>query len=269
MSELRALALEALLEPSPMAKVAVVALLASAREQGRLELDATGRLTPSGSLPGRPDQPRLVHPRDVPRRGIGSPAGRGALYHALCHIEFNAINLALDAVWRFPGMPEQFYDDWLSVASEEAHHFCLLKDCVESLGVSYGDLPAHDGLWEAAEKTSGDLIARLALVPRTLEARGLDVTPSLRGKLSSIGDQRGAEVLDIVLRDEVGHVAIGNRWYRWCCERDRRDPLTAHAEVAHAYGASLPRGPFNHASRMAAGFTEAELAAWSTPLEAL
>jgi uncharacterized ferritin-like protein (DUF455 family) len=256
------MSLVALAESDCMVKVASVATLAQARDRGLLTLDTHARLVASDSLPGRPERPELVHPRDVPRRGIGSVEGRAALYHALCHIEFNAINLALDAVWRFSEMPEQFYDDWLEVASEEAYHFCLLKDCLEAVGAQYGDYPAHNGLWEAAEKTKHDLLARMALVPRTLEARGLDVTPAIRSKLSSAGDEAGVKALDIILRDEIGHVEIGNRWYRWCCVRDGRDPMSAHSEIALAYGSALPRGPFNFEARSAAGFTAEELNQW-------
>jgi len=164
-----------------------------------------------------------------------TPEGRAALLHALAHIEFNAINLALDAVWRFPGQPEAFYLDWLQVAREEALHFELLRDHLRSLGFAYGDFPAHNALWEMAEKTRHDVLARIALVPRTLEARGLDASPAVKRKLLAVGDTKAGEILDVILRDEIGHVAAGNRWYRWLCTRRGLEQVLAalnrHAEV--------------------------------------
>lgn len=183
------------------------------------------------------------------------------MIHALTHIEFNAINLALDALWRFPDMPAAYYEDWLRVAAEEALHFSLLAAHLETLGHAYGDFPAHNSLWDMAEKTGGDVLARIALVPRTMEARGLDASPPVRAKLAQAGDQRAAEILDIILRDEIGHVAIGNRWFLWLCRRDGLDPLHAYARLAQQYKAPPLRGPFNLEARRAAGFTEAELAA--------
>ena len=173
---------------------------------------------PSG-LPGRPDRPELVEPRKLGRRSMQSPEGRAVLLHALAHIEFNAINLALDAVWRFGGMPAAFYTDWLKVAAEEAHHFSLLVARLAEFGHAYGDFPAHDGLWDMCERTRGDVLARMALVPRTLEARGLDASPPIRARLQQAGDHASAAILDVILRDEIGHVLIGNRWFRHLCEQ--------------------------------------------------
>jgi len=212
------------------------------------------------TLPGRPDLPRLVAPKEVPARSPFTLEGRAALLHAVTHIEFNAINLALDAVWRFTGMPVAFCRDWLRVASEEALHFTLLREHLQSLGFDYGDFDAHDGLWAMTERTAGDVTARMALVPRTLEARGLDATPPMQAKLRRAGDLRAAEILDVILRDEIGHVAIGNHWYRWLCTRDGHDPVALYAELAVRYEAPRLRPPFNHAARLAAGFTEAEIA---------
>jgi len=189
--------------------------------------------------------------------------GRAALIHALAHIEFNAINLALDAIWRFSGMPHEYYLDWLHVATEEALHFSLLDAHLQTLGYRYGDFPAHNGLWEMAEKTADDVLARIALVPRTLEARGLDASPPLRAKLAQAGDQAAAEILDIILRDEIGHVAIGNRWYNWLCAMRGFDPVSTYALLAAQYKAPALRGPFNLDARRAAGFSETELAALS------
>ncbi len=226
------------------------------------ELDCLQRLAPPGvALPGRPAQPVLVSPGALPKRGMRSTEGRATLLHALAHIEFNAINLALDIVWRFAGLPEAFYREWVQVAREEAFHFQLLQARLQSLGYCYGDFPAHNGLWEMAEKTKDDVLARLALVPRTLEARGLDVTPAIRTKLAQAGDTESAAVLDIILRDEIGHVQVGNRWYKFLCAQRGLDPLVTDAELAQRYSAPAQRGPFNLDARRTAGFDEAELTA--------
>ncbi|MES2227252.1 MAG: ferritin-like domain-containing protein [Pseudomonadota bacterium] len=223
-------------------------------------IDPLDRIVPAAALPGRPPLPRLVPARNVPARSPFTVNGRAALLHAVAHIEFNAINLALDAVWRFAGMPVAFYRDWLRVASEEALHFTLLREHLVTLGHDYGAFDAHDGLWAMTQRTAHDLTARMALVPRTLEARGLDATPPMQAKLRRAGDLRAVEILDLILRDEVGHVAIGNRWYRWLCARDGLDPVAHYAELARRYEAPRLRPPFNHAARLAAGFTEAEIA---------
>ena len=216
-------------------------------------------------IPGRPDVPELVPPQQVKQRSVQSPEGRAVLLHALAHIEFNAVNLALDAVWRYADMPEAFYRDWLRVAREEAYHFELLNTHLGTLGHAYGDFPAHNGLWEMAEKTRDDLLARLALVPRTLEARGLDASPLIRDKLIGAGDKPGGAILDIILRDEIGHVAIGNHWYRHLCTQRSLDPITCYAELAQRYNAPRLRGPFNLEARRQAGFDEAELEALQRP----
>ena len=210
-------------------------------------------------LPGRPALPRLVAPKEVPTRSPFTLAGRAALLHAVTHIEFNAINLALDAVWRFHGMPVAFYRDWLRVASEEALHFTLLREHLLTLGSDYGQFDAHDGLWTMTQRTAHDVTARMALVPRTLEARGLDAAPPMQAKLRKAGDLRAVEILDVILRDEVGHVAIGNHWYRWLCARDGHDPVALYAELTVRFDAPRLRPPFNTEARRAAGFTEAEI----------
>uniref|UniRef100_UPI000E64E0C3 ferritin-like domain-containing protein n=1 Tax=Azohydromonas sediminis TaxID=2259674 RepID=UPI000E64E0C3 len=212
-------------------------------------------------VPGRPPRPALVAPARVPQRSVHTAAGRAALLHAIAHIEFNAINLALDAVWRFAGLPPDFYRHWLRVAAEEAHHFTLLAEHLATLGHAYGDFDAHDGLWAMAEKTKGDFTARMALVPRTLEARGLDATPAIQRKLARAGDARAVEILAVILRDEVGHVAIGNRWYRWACARDGLDPLAHYAALVERYAAPRLKPPFNVEARRAAGFDDDEIAA--------
>ncbi len=212
-------------------------------------------------LPCRPQRPELFAVLKRPQRSVHTVDGRAGLLHALAHIELNAVDLALDIVWRFPGMPESFYVDWAVVAQEEARHFELLATHLATLGYGYGDFPAHSGLWDMAEKTRGDLLARLAIVPRTLEARGLDASPPVRDKLLSAGDRRGAEILDIILHDEIGHVATGNRWYRWLCHERGLDPAATYTALAVQYAVPRQRGPFNLAARRAAGFDEDELSA--------
>ena len=222
--------------------------------------------------PARPARPELKPPRDMPRRrNAGSLAGRIALLHALAHIELNAIDLAWDLVARFPdpALPRAFADDWLGVAAEEAKHFALLADRLATLGAAYGDLPAHDGLWEAAQATSGDLLARLAVVPLVLEARGLDVTPEMIARLGRAGDAESARVLQVIHDDEIAHVAAGARWFRWECARREREPVEAFRTLVrdHFNGALKP--PFNGAARAAAGldptFYEALAATPSPP----
>ncbi|MCD8503993.1 MAG: ferritin-like domain-containing protein [Burkholderiaceae bacterium] len=219
-----------------------------------------GEPAPLPLEPGRPDTPVLVAPGQLKHRSVQSEQGRAVLLHALAHIEFNAINLALDIVWRFPEMPEAFYRDWLRVAREEAYHFGLLRTRLRSLGYEYGDFPAHNGLWEMATKTAGDILARLALVPRTLEARGLDASPAIRYKLAQAGDHDSADALDIILRDEIGHVAIGNYWYRYVCDQRGLDPVATYDKLAKTYDAPRLRGPFNLEARRQAGFDDIELA---------
>ena len=215
------------------------------------------------SLPGRPAKPELRHHTAVARRSPATPEGRAVLLHAIAHIELNAINLALDAIWRFDGMPEAYYRDWLRVAGEEALHFQLLSDHLRTLGHAYGDFPAHQGLWEMCAKTAHDIVARMALVPRTLEARGLDATPLIQRKLRQVGTPdalAAVAILDTILRDEVGHVAIGNHWYRWLCARDGLDPIDHYADLVRRYEAPRLKPPFNEAARRQAGFTDSELA---------
>jgi uncharacterized ferritin-like protein (DUF455 family) len=257
--ETRTRALEVLRLKDPAEKARQTQALAQAARSG-LPLDAQWQTAEPPDLPGRPDRPPLVTAVQVPKRSPFTTEGRAALLHAICHIEFNAINLALDAVWRFPGMPTAFYADWLQVADEEALHFCLLREHLQTLGHDYGDFDAHDGLWTMARSTAGDITARMALVPRTLEARGLDATPPLQAKLRRAGDLRAVAILDIILRDEVGHVAIGNRWYRWLCEREGLAPVAHYAALSQQHAAPRLRGPLNVAARQAAGFTEEELA---------
>ena len=256
MDELRTLALRALRIADPDERIHAAAEVA--RFEGPVDADAV--LAEPPGIPARPARPPLVPPSALASRSVGSPEGRAALLHALAHIEFNAIGLALDHLWRFGGLPEAYYRDWARVAGEEAMHFALLRDRLRAAGFDYGDFPAHDGLWDAARRTAGDVLARMALVPRTLEARGLDASPAVRAKLVASGDLESARVIDVILRDEIGHVAIGSRWFRFVCERRGVDPLTEQQAVARRHRAPRPSAQMNVAARRAAGFSEAELA---------
>jgi uncharacterized ferritin-like protein (DUF455 family) len=260
-SELRRAALHWLAECDVARKVEGVRQLAKDWSSGLVALDTLATLASAQAIPGHPAKPELVAPRLVKRRAMNTAEGRAVLIHALTHIEFNAINLALDAIWRFPDMPAAFYTDWLQVADEEALHYSLLAGHLQGMGHAYGDFPAHSSLWEMADKTRNDPLARMALVPRTMEARGLDVVPSIRDKLAQAGDQAAAQILDIILRDEIGHVTIGNRWYLHLCEQRGLEPVAAYAALAGEYRAPVMRGPFNIEARLAAGFSESELSA--------
>ena len=255
----RGLALQLLLEADPAAMASGTRALYAGLGTAAIDPEAAWAEPPG--LPGRPPTPRLVPAKAVPARSPFTLEGRAALLHAVTHIEFNAINLALDAVWRFAGMPEAYYRDWLGIASEEALHFSLLREHLQGLGHDYGDFDAHDGLWTMTQRTAGDVTARMALVPRTLEARGLDAAPPMQAKFARAGDARAAEILGVILRDEIDHVAIGNRWYRWLCARDGLDPVAHYALLTARHQAPRLRAPFNLEARRAAGFSEAEIAA--------
>lgn len=261
--------------PDALAEGAVAILTATEPETKVMLSRAVSRAWRGGNLPvgradppprpARPPRPCLRPPRDMPkRRNFGSPAGRIALVHALAHIELNAIDLAWDFIARFgvarfgdPGLPRAFFDDWVAVAAEEAEHFSLLSARLAALGSGYGDLPAHDGLWEAAAATAHDPLARLAVVPLVLEARGLDVTPEMILRLERAGDGESAAILDRIYRGEIGHVAAGKRWFEWLCDRLGREPrLTFHALVQQYYAGAL-KPPFNREAREAAGFASA------------
>jgi len=245
---------------TPDAKIALTFAAADAFRRGELAIPADAPEPASICMPGRPARPRLVHPRHLPRRGFGSDEGRAAFIHAVAHIEFNAIDLAWDAVYRFRGLPHAFHVDWVSVAEDEARHFAMLRERLRQFGHDYGDFDAHNGLWEMAEKTAHDGLARMALVPRVLEARGLDVTPGMIVKLRSLGDDATADILEVILREEIAHVAAGSRWYRWYCERAGVEPRARFRELLAEYARPVLYGPFNLEARAAAGFDEEELA---------
>jgi uncharacterized ferritin-like protein (DUF455 family) len=258
-------ALDCLGASTPEAKIARTFEAAAAFEAGVLSLPEDAPPPEPIRMPGRPAKPALVHPRELPRRGFGTPEGRAAFVHAVAHIEFNAVDLAWDAVYRFRGMPREYYADWVGVARDEARHFGLLRARLRELGHDYGSFDAHNGLWEMAEKTAGDGLARMALVPRVLEARGLDVTPGMITKLRALGDDATADILEVILREEVAHVAAGSRWYRWFCERDGIEPRQRFRELLREYAGGYLHGPFNLDARLAAGFDPDELAALEAP----
>ena len=245
---------------APDEKIALTQEHAAAFARGELTADVDAPAPQPIGMPGRPARPRLVPARELPQRGIGSAEGRAAFVHAIAHIEFNAIDLAWDAVYRFRGMPPQFYADWVSVANDESRHFVLLRDRLRELGREYGDFDAHNGLWEMAEKTAHDGLARMALVPRVLEARGLDVTPVMIAKLRNLGDTATVEILELILQEEVAHVAAGSRWYRWYCELAGVESRSTFRELLAKYAGPVLRGPFNHQARLLAGFDAEEIA---------
>ena len=244
---------------TPDDKPALTLAMAEAFKRGELAIDAAIAAPEPIRMPGRPAKPKLVHPRELPRRGFGSDEGRAAFIHAVAHIEFNAIDLAWDAVYRFRDMPRDYYADWVAVAHDEARHFSMLRTRLREFGHDYGDFDAHNGLWEMAEKTAHDGLARMALVPRVLEARGLDVTPAMIVKLRALGDDATADILDIILREEVAHVAAGSRWYRWHCERAGVEPRTRFRELLREYASGVLHKPFNTEARLQAGFDIEEL----------
>ena len=242
----------------PDDKVARTRATAERWRAGELDRQADGEPAPIGE-PGRPERPPLVPPRELHGRSLHTPEGHAALIHAIAHIEFNAINLAWDAVYRFRDMPRDFHDDWVRVADEEAYHFGLVRDHLRRLGFDYGDFPAHKGLWEMAQKTAFDPLVRMALVPRVLEARGLDVTPGIMKKLAAHGDHAAVEVLEIILRDEVGHVEIGSRWFHYLCAQRGVEAKETFRRLFDQYMTGRIKGPLHRSARLAAGFSEDEL----------
>ncbi len=251
-------ALQALIEANPPLKITLT---------NELQRRWLGRELPCADIgtiqrvltPGYPAQLELVAPKKLARRKLSTPHGYAAFIHALCHIEFNAINLALDAVYRFRQLPEEFYTDWIHVAVEEAYHFSLLAAHLQTLGHNYGDFTAHMSLWEVALDTDHDPLARMALVPRVQEAHGLDVAPGMIEKLKKANALEGVAILQIILRDEIGHVAIGNRWFYYLCEMRNLEPLAAFQALIQQFYRGELHGPFDVAIRRQAGFREAEL----------
>jgi uncharacterized ferritin-like protein (DUF455 family) len=227
-------------------------------QAGRL-VCATASAVPDIRDAGRPDQPRLVAPRELVQRRLGSLEGQAALIHAVAHIEFNAINLACDAVYRFRQMPEAYYGDWLRVGAEEAYHFSMLNARLAELGYAYGDFPAHNGLWQLAVDTASDPLLRMALVPRVMEARGLDVTPGMMERFIDAGDRETADILAIILRDEIGHVEAGSRWFHYLCEQRGLQPEVTYFNLLEEHLGNNIRCPLHKTARREAGFSESEL----------
>ncbi len=251
-------ALSCLLLDDPQKKVEATLLLQQKWLDGLLNISPLASIK-SLPVPGRPDKPELVDPREVPRRNLSSKKGRLILVHAIVHIEFNAINLALDAVYRFQNMPEQYYSDWCRIAAEEAQHFTMLSEYLEQYGMAYGDLSAHNGLWEMAVKTDFDVMTRMALVPRVLEARGLDVTPTMIKKLQPGGETRLISILQKIFDEEIGHVKIGSYWYKILCEERGLEPERTFLQLIEKYMQGARFGPFETEARLEAGFTQDEL----------
>ena len=239
-------------------KLALAAALADDWRTGGLDRDPAGA---SDGLreAGRPARPELVAPSRLVQRRLSTPQGHVALIHAVAHIEFNAINLACDAVYRFRDLPDDYYTDWTRVAAEEAYHFSLLNERLGQLGHTYGDFPAHNGLWELAVDTAHDPLLRMALVPRVMEARGLDVTPGMMQRLAAIGDHASVAILEIILRDEVGHVEAGSRWFHHLCAQRGLDPEQTYFSLLEHHLPAGVRCPLHRAARLEAGFSESEL----------
>ncbi len=253
-----ALVKQAILENDPQQKISLLNDLHAKFSADELSLSSQHcvDLIP---IPGRPQRPELVHPSQVAKRRLSSEQGRVALIHAVCHIEFNAINLALDAAYRFQNMPIDYYRDWLRVASEEAKHFSLLEARLLQLGSAYGELTAHNGLWEMAVKTQSSPVERMALVPRVLEARGLDVTPGMIERLQAAGDLQTVQILNIILADEIGHVEIGTRWFKYACQQAGLDPQATFIKLLRQYDVGYSKGPLHVQARKQAGFSDAEM----------
>lgn len=226
-----------------------------ANELNTASLNEPGRII----NPGRPERPLLVGPRKVPKRSFYSRQGLTRLAHAIAHIEFNAINLALDAVYRFRPMPHDYYSDWLRVAAEESSHFLMLARYLQTNDVHYGDFDAHNGLWEMALKTDNDVMTRMALVPRVLEARGLDVTPGMIDKLEHVGEQQLVEILQVIHKEEIGHVLVGTRWFNYVCDQRGLSPRKVFVDLLNEYMNGVIQGPFDEDSRLQAGFSEDEM----------
>lgn len=254
-ASLTAAALAVLRADDPVEKVRLSRLAAAQWAADALPI---GAVTAVPVRPARPEKPDLLPPNKMPHRRLTRGVrGRVTLLHALAHIELNAIDLAWDILARFaPEFPPSFAADWLRVAAEEAEHFALLAARLADLGAAYGDLPAHDGLWQAAQETAGDALARLAVVPMVLEARGLDVTPVMIAKLREVADEASAAALEVIYRDEIGHVAIGNRWFLWlAAQRGVAEPRAAWQALVRRHFRGPLKPPFNEGARASAGFT--------------
>lgn len=267
-SELRALAVSILALRSADEKVAALRQAFALVQQDGFDLDVRCDWRENdyylNFCPGIPERPILVAATDTPRRGLNTLEGLRVTIHALAHIEFNAINLALDAMVRFPGLSVDYYWDWWRVAAEESYHFSLLENYLRDLGCAYGDYPAHSGLWDMAERTQASFADRMAMVPRTLEARGLDACPLLQAKFRAAGEMRAVDILDVILRDEISHVALGHRWFVFACMQREVTPIREYKRLCALHHAPRLRPPLNIVARRAAGFFDEELAQWQS-----
>jgi len=252
---------DALAEGRVERKLAKVRDLAAAWQAGTLSLDGDSASVPSVTERGYPSKPPLVPPNEVPQRKPTTPEGLAALFHAIVHIEWSAIDLALDHAYRFRGLPAEYYADWIAVAAEEAEHFTMLRDHLRGYGHDYGDFPAHDGLWQLNVRTGHDVLVRMALVPRLAEARGLDASPPIQAKLKKVGDEAGVALLDIILRDEIGHVSLGDKWFRHLCAERGLPMEETYLRLMTEYQVPKPQPPINEAARLQAGFSPLELSA--------
>lgn len=239
-------------------KVAQTARLRADWENGLLEIDRNLEISQSCDA-GWPEKPELVSFNNLPKRTVGSLKGHASMMHAFAHIEFNAINIAWDAVYRFPDMPREFYDDWSRIAQEEAYHFTLINRYLVTLNCEYGSFAAHKGLWEMVDDTRHDVLVRMALVPRVLEARGLDVTPDIIQRFKHHGHQEAADILSIIYQDEIGHVQVGSRWFNYLCEKRGIDPHQTFVSLIEQYAVDKIKQPFNEVARMSAGFSAKEM----------
>jgi len=257
--ELRAQCLKALAANDLNQKLNQVQAIYESFKSHQIKIDSKSDIKHTYHLPGAPSKPDIVAPRLVEKRSASTQQGKLIFIHALAHIEFSAINLALDIIWRFKNLPEQFYSDWLQIAYEEKTHFNLLNSYLKKFDLAYGSFNAHNSLWEMAERTSHDLIHRLALIPRTMEARGLDVTPSIIEKFKQQRDDDIAEILQIIYEEEIRHVSVGNIWYRWACDTQKLDPHETYKNLLVTYDIELNYQKLNKEARYKAGFLKEEL----------
>ena len=257
--ELRAQCLKALAADDLNQKLNQVQAIYESFKSHQIKIDAKADIKHTYHLPGAPPKPDIVAPRLVEKRSASTQHGKLIFIHALAHIEFSAINLALDIIWRFKNLPEQFYSDWLQIAYEEQAHFNLLNSYLKKFGLAYGSFNAHNSLWEMAERTSHDLIHRLALIPRTMEARGLDVTPPIIEKFKQQRDDDIAAILQTIYEEEIRHVSIGNIWYRWACDTQKLDPHETYKNLLATYDIELNYQKLNKEARYKAGFLKEEL----------
>ena len=257
--ELRAHCLKALASTDLNKKLNQVKVIYESFKSHQMTIDSKVDIQHTYHLPGAPLTPQIVPPRFVEKRSTSTEQGKLIFVHALAHIEFSAINLALDIIWRFKDLPDQFYSDWLQIAYEEHLHFNLLNDYLKKFDLSYGSFNAHNSLWEMADRTRHDLIHRLALIPRTMEARGLDVTPPIIEKFKQQKDDDIAAILQIIFEEEIRHVSIGNIWYRWACKAQKLAPHETYKNLLKTYDIELNYEKLNKEARYKAGFLKEEL----------